>query len=135
MQGIGDLPIELLISITDQISHKDALNLRLCTPRNILPFIDAIVFREIYLPIDASDDLERRKLENEKEGVALQRLIDVSQSRIIKLVRVLVLRVARPYSLFGAFGIFLLTIFFYLAYWCVRRQEIRHATIPAHHSQ
>ena len=108
MQGIGDLPVELLISITDQISRKDALNLRLSSPRNILPFIDAIVFREIYLPIDASDDLERRKLENEKEGVALQRLIDVSQSRIVKLVRVLILRVARPYSLVGALGIFLL---------------------------
>src|SRR5258706_8407749 len=149
MQGIGDLPVELLIIITDQISRKDALNLRLCAPRNILPFIDTIVFREIYLPIDASDDLERRQLENEKEGVALQRLIDISQSRIVKLVRVLVLKVARPYSLVGAFGIFLLPFFCYLAYWCVRRQEIRHtkkgstipaliqkgSTITAHHSR
>jgi hypothetical protein len=40
MQGIGDLPIELLLSITNQISRKDLLNLRLCAPRNILPFIN-----------------------------------------------------------------------------------------------
>jgi hypothetical protein len=113
MQGIGDLPVELLISITNQISRKDVLNLRLCAPRNILPFINAIVFREIYLSIDTSDDLERWQLEEEKEGVALQRLVDVSQSRIVEHVRVLVLRVARPYSLVAAFGIFLFALFSY----------------------
>jgi len=107
MQGLGDLPVELLFIITDQISRKDLLNLRLCAPRNILPFFDVIVFREIYLPIDTSDDLERRRLDDEKEGVALQRLVDVSQSRIVKHVRILVLRVARLYSLITAFGIFL----------------------------
>ena len=107
MQGLGDLPVELLFIITDQISRKDILNLRLCAPRNILPFFDVIVFREIYLPIDTSDDLERRRLDDEKEGVALQRLVDVSQSRIVKHVRILVLRVARLYSLITAFGIFL----------------------------
>ena len=106
MQGIGDLPIELLLSITNQISRKDLLNLRLCAPRNILPFVNGILFREIYLRIDTSDDLERWQLEEEKQGVALQRLVDVSQSRIVEHVRVLVLRVARPYSLVAAFGIF-----------------------------
>jgi len=116
MQGIGDLPVELLISITSQISRKDVLNLRLCAPRNILPFLNAIVFREIYLPIDTSDDLERWKLDEEKEGVALQRLVDVSQSRVVEHVRVLVLRVARPYSLVAAFGIFLFTLFCYPPY-------------------
>ncbi len=116
MQGIGDLPVELLISITNQMPRKDVLNLRLCAPRNILPFINAIVFREIYLPIDTSDDLERWQLEEEKEGVALQRLVDVSQSRIVEHVRVLVLRVARPYSLVAAFGISLFALFCYLAY-------------------
>jgi len=107
MQGLGDLPVELLFIITDQISRKDILNLRLCAPRNILPFFDVIVFREIYLPIDTSDDLERRRLDDGKEGVALQRLVDVSQSRIVKHVRILVLRVARLDSLISAFGIFL----------------------------
>ena len=138
MQGIGDLPIELLISITNQISHKDLLNLRLCVPRSVLPFINAIVFREIYLPIDASDDLERWQLEEEKEGVALQRLVDVSQSRIVEHVRVLVLRVARPYSLVAAFGIFLFALFCCATYLCVRRQERRCAekgfTISPYHN-
>jgi len=87
MQGLEDLPVELLIIIIDQISRKDILKLRLCAPRNVLPLIDTIVFREICLSIDTSDDLERWKGEDEKEGVALQRLVDVSQSRIVKLVR------------------------------------------------
>ena len=107
MQGLGDLPVELLIIITDQISRKDTLNLRLCAPRNILPFFDVIVFREIYLPMYTSDDFERRGLEDEDEGVALQRLVDVSQSRIVKHVRILVFQVARLYSLTAALGIFL----------------------------
>jgi len=107
MQGLGDLPVELLFIITDQISRKDILNLRLCAPRNILPFFDVIVFREIYLPIDTSDDLERLKREKGKTKVALQRLLDISQSRIVKHVRILVFRVARLYSLITAFGIFL----------------------------
>jgi len=139
MQGLGDLPVELLIIITDQISRKDILNLRLCAPRNVLPLIDTIVFREIYLPIDTSDDLERWKWEDEKEGVALQRLLVVSQSRIVKYVRVLVLRIATPYNLITAFGMFLFAFFCYPAYWYIRRQETCRAekgsTIPAHHSQ
>ena len=110
VHNIGDLPVELLLDISSQISRKDLLNLRLCAPRTILPFINSILFREIYLPIDTSDDLERWKLEEEKEGVALQRLVDVSQSRIVEHVRVLVLRVARPYSLVAAFGIFLFAL-------------------------
>ena len=110
MQGIGDLPIELLLNITNQFSRRDLLNLRLCAPRKILPFINGILFREIYLRIDTSDDLERWQLEEEKQGVALQRLVDVSQSRIVEHVRVLVLRVARPYSLVAAFGIFSFTL-------------------------
>jgi len=116
MQGIGGLPVELLISITNLISRKDVLNLRLCAPRTILPFINGIVFKEIYLPIDTSDDLERCQLEEEKEGVALQRLVDVSQSKIVEHVRVLVLRVARPYCLVAAFGIFLFALFRCLAH-------------------
>jgi len=140
MQGLGDLPVELLIIITDQISRKDILNLRLCAPRNVLPLIDTIVFREICLPIDASDDLERRKWEDAKEGMTLQRLVDVSQSHIVKHVRVLVLRIARPYNLVTAFGMFLFAFFCYPAYWyIIRRQETCRAekgsTIPAHHSQ
>ena len=134
MQGLGDLPIELLIIIIDQISRKDILKLRLCAPRNVLPLIDTIVFREIRLSIDTSDDLERWKGEDEKEGVALQRLVDVPQSRIVKLVRVLVLRIARP-----SLSIFLFVFFCYTAYWCIRRQETHRAekgsTITAHHSQ
>jgi len=70
MQGLGNLPVELLIIIIDQISRKDILKLRLCAPRNVLPLIDTIVFREICLSIDTSDDLERWKGEDEKEGVA-----------------------------------------------------------------
>jgi len=116
MQGIGDLPVELLISITNLISRRDVLNLRLCAPRTILPFINAIVFKEVYLPIDTSDDLERWQLEEEKEGVALQRLVDVSKSKIVEHVRVLVLRVARPYSLVAAFGILLFALFRCLAH-------------------
>jgi len=135
MQGLGDLPIELLIIIIDQISRKDILKLRLCAPRNVLPLIDTIVFREIRLSIDTSDDLERWKGEDEKEGVALQRLVDVPQSRIVKLVRVLVLRIARPYNLITALGIFPFAFFWYLAYWFIRRQETRRAkkgsTTPA----
>ena len=103
MQGIGDLPVELLISITNQISRKDVLNLRLCAPRNILPFINAIVFKEIHLLIDTTDHLEQSQLE-EKEGVALQRLVDVSQSRIVEHVHVLVLKVANTYNLTAARG-------------------------------
>ena len=117
--------MELLISITNQISRKDVLDLRLGAPRSILPLIDVIAFREIYLSIDASDDLERRKLEDEKEGMALQRLVDVSQSRIVKYVRVLVLQIARPYSLTGALSMVLSVFFCYPTYSCVRRQEIR----------
>jgi len=139
MQGLGALPVELLIIIIDQIARKDILNFRLCAPRNILPLIDTIVFREICLPIDTSDDLERWKWEDEKEGVALQRLVDVSQSRIVKHMRVLVLRVARPYNPITAFGIFLFALFCYPAYWSIRRQETCRAakgsTIPAHHNQ
>jgi len=139
MQGIGDLPVELLFIITDQISRKDILNFRLCAPRNMLPFLDAIVFREIDLSIDTSDGFERWEWEDVKEGVALQRLVDISQSRIVKYVRVLVLRIARPYEPITAFGMFLFAFFCYPAYWYIRRQETRGAekgsTIPAHHNQ
>jgi len=134
MQGIGDLPVELLIIILDQISRNDTWNLRLCAPRNILPLIDTIVFREIFIPIDTSGDLKR-----EKSVVALQRLVDVSQSRIVKHVRILVLRIARPCNPITPFGVFLFAFFCYPAYWCIRRQETRRAekgsTIPAHHGQ
>jgi hypothetical protein len=110
MQGMGDLPVELLIDITSRISRKDLLNLRLCAPRKIHPFINGVLFEEIHLPIDTSDDLERFEFE-EEEGVALRRLFDVSQSRIVEHVRVLVLRVARPYNLVTAFGILLFAPF------------------------
>jgi len=137
MQGIGDLPVELLIIILDQISRNDTLNLRLCAPRNILPLIDTIVFRKNFLQINISDDLRGWKSvdqKSQKEGVVLQRLVDVSQSRIVKHVRVLVLRIARP-----SLSIFLFVFFCYPAYWCIRRQETHRAekgsTITAHHSQ
>jgi len=140
MQGLGNLPVELLIIIIDQISRKDILKLRLCAPRNVLPLIDTIVFREIFLPIDTSDDLERWKWEDEKEGVTLRRLVEVSQSRLVKHVRVLVLRIAGPYELITAFGIFLFTLSAtQLTGTFIYRQETRAAekgsTIPAHHSQ
>jgi len=140
MQGIWVLPVELLIIILDQISRNDTLNFRLCAPRNVLPLIDSIVFRKICLPIDTSDDLERWKWEDENEGVALQRLVDVSQSRIVKHMRVLVLQIERPYRPITTFGMFLFAFFCYPAYWYIRRrQETRRAekgsTITAHHSQ
>jgi len=139
MQGIGDLPVELLIIIIDQIPRKDILNFRLCAPRNILPFINSIVFRKICLPVDTSDDLNRRKSVDEKEGVALRRLVHVAQSGIVKHVRVLVLRITRPYKPIAAFGVFLFTFFCYPAYWYIRRQETHRAkkgsTIPAHRNQ
>ena len=135
MQGIGDLPVELLIIIIDQIPRKDILNFRLGAPRNILPLINSIVFRKICLPIDTSDDLKRRESVDEEEGVALRRLVDVAQSGIVKHVRVLVLRIARPYNLITALGIFPFAFFWYLAYWFIRRQETRRAkkgsTTPA----
>jgi hypothetical protein len=110
MHGIGDLPVELLLDIISRISRKDLRNLRLCAPRNIHPFINGVLFEEIHLPIDTSNDLERFKFE-EEEAVALKRLFDISQSRIVEHVHVLVLKVTRPYNIVMAFGILLFALF------------------------
>jgi hypothetical protein len=54
----------------------------------VLPFINAIVFENLIIDVDGTDDLPRW-VEAEADGVAIKRLQEVAASRISDHVRVL----------------------------------------------
>jgi hypothetical protein len=120
-RSIDALPLELMQQISSLLQKEDLLKLRLVAPRTILPFINALVFENLIIDIDGTDDLPRW-FEAEADGEAIKRLQEVAASRISDHVRVLstsiftsngigidsckALRLTRPYSLSGYYGRF-----------------------------
>lgn len=87
-RSIDALPHEILMQITAQLAKEHLLKLRLVAPRFLLPAINAMVFENLIINVDATDDLTRWE-DAEADGVALKRLQDVAASRIADHVRVL----------------------------------------------
>ena len=87
-RSIDALPIELLQKISASLAKEEILKLRLVAPRTLLPYINAIVFENLVVDIDGTDDLPRW-VEAEADGVAIKRIQDVAASRISDHVRVL----------------------------------------------
>jgi len=118
-QSIDALPLELLQQISSMLRKEDLLKFRLVAPRTVLPFLNALLFENLIVDVDGTDDLPRW-VEAEADGVAIKRLQEVSASRISDHVRVLstfifeltcnmidlctALRLTRPYSLSGYYG-------------------------------
>lgn len=118
-RSIDALPLELLQKISLLLEREDTLKLRLVAPRSILPYLNAILFENLVVDIDGTDDLPRW-YEAEADGVAVKRIHEVAASRISDHVRVLspslltclfqvltspkALRLTRPYSLSGYYG-------------------------------
>lgn len=98
MRSIDALPREIWLSIASLLTREDLLKFRLVSPRQLLPEVNSIVFENLVINVDGSDDLTRW-YDAERDGVAIQRLNDVAKSRIADHVRTLTLRVTRPYSL------------------------------------
>ena len=88
MRSIDALPRELWLSITSLLSHADLLKFRLVAPRALLADVNQIVFENLVVDVDGSDDLTRW-YDAERDGMALQRLNDVAKSRIADHVRTL----------------------------------------------
>lgn len=86
--SIDELPLELMRQISSLLQKEDLLKLRLVAPRTVLPFINAIVFENLIIDVDGTDDLPRW-VEAEADGVAIKRLQEVAASRISDHVRVL----------------------------------------------
>jgi hypothetical protein len=86
--SIDALPLELMRQISSLLQKEDLLKLRLVAPRTVLPFINAIVFENLVIDIDGTDDLPRW-VEAEADGVAIKRLQEAAASRISDHVRVL----------------------------------------------
>jgi len=87
-RSIDSLPLELMQQISSLLQKDDLLKLRLIAPRTVLPFINALVFENLIIDIDGTDDLPRW-VEAEADGVAIKRLQEVAASRISDHVRVL----------------------------------------------
>ncbi|KAG8849773.1 hypothetical protein FRB91_009605 [Serendipita sp. 411] len=98
MRSIDSLPQELWLQISSQLNREDLLKFRLVAPRTVLPQINSILFENLVVDVDGTDDLTRWE-EAEADGVALDRLRQVTNSRIADHVRILTLRLTRPYSL------------------------------------
>ncbi|PVF92001.1 hypothetical protein CPB86DRAFT_718326 [Serendipita vermifera] len=98
MISIDGLPIELLQHIFTMLDRNDLVKFRLVAPRRVLPEINALVFKDIFIDVDGTDNLTRYE-GAEEDGVALRRLKDIAASRIVEHVNVLTLRLTRPYSM------------------------------------
>ncbi|KAG8814016.1 hypothetical protein FRC17_001331 [Serendipita sp. 399] len=98
MRSIEALPQELWQQISAQLNRSDLLKFRLVAPREILPQINSVLFEDLVVDVDGTDDLTRWE-EAEADGVAIRRLQQVAKSRIADHVRILTLRLTRPYSL------------------------------------
>lgn len=100
VRSIDALPLELLQKISGLLEKEDILKLRLVAPRSLLPYLNSLVFENLIVDIDGTDDLPRW-VEAEADGVVIKRIQEVATSRIADHVRVLTLRLTRPYSLSG----------------------------------
>ncbi|KAG8758620.1 hypothetical protein FRC14_007748 [Serendipita sp. 396] len=88
MRSIDSLPQELWLQISSQLNREDLLKFRLVAPRTVLPQINSILFENLVVDVDGTDDLTRWE-EAEADGVALDRLRQVTNSRIADHVRIL----------------------------------------------
>jgi hypothetical protein len=88
MISIDALPLELLQHILSMLNRSDLVKFRLVAPRRVLPEVNALVFKNVLIDVDTTDNLTRYP-GAEEDGVALQRLKDIAASRIVEHVNIL----------------------------------------------